>query len=835
MPFQIRAYNKGPNFGGIGKLGAKYMIVTRYERGETNFPLGHSGITFLKEQMYEASVVKEDVYLTSLFPNREAARSDAGFDKYLKALISEIKFVKPQRILIMGTTLAHEFCFGFSEMREDHGAFFSGLYGALRIFTVPTYEFEEFSTRRNLVETSKRDLHRFFCLPDPVEPEFSKIPSFKWLDNPIPHNATVFIDIETASKYPTKAEAPPGYVGKFFHKDDALYPDRAKITSIGVYWKERGFVLILDKPSKMDLERLYRCLQESEAKVVMHNGSFDLYHLQHQTGIFWGFPKGKYEDTMMLAHQWGEPILALKHLTSMYTDRPSSRSFGGYEDPRYLAEDVYSTAEIYEFMHSKVETIKNGWYARSLVNDLVPIFVGMRNRGVYVDRNRLREVIVEYGRLKEAKLKELQELAARARYQFERKYLTERGKGPEFDTIYAGLQEQEIIDAYVAKITSKINWNSNPQVIELFQSCGIPLTEKTPAGAFSIAEKVLDALQERYPLAAKLLEYRGIEKMMSFLVGFIEDTTDTHPYLHPRLQLAGTDTGRLSCKDPNIQQIPREGPVKTIFVPRMKGGLYAIVDLKQAELRCAAYLSGDLDFTRMLLEEDAHTAVAAAIYGIPMDKVDKATRKFVKRFIFGILYGGTIYGLAARENMNPEDIKIVEDLFIKRFPKLMQWLKTTKRNGVRDLEIVTPFGRRRDLTEVNLLEGSKGVERKAVNTPPQSMASDVVLTIFTSVFAELRERKLKSRPLFTVHDSILSEVVSEKEMQPFAEVVQNGFLSVSKTPIMKINPEVARLLPFEGDLIFGSSWATVESTNENYSPVAIFSCSSHGTLRKEDK
>lgn len=165
--------------------------------------------------------------------------------------------------------------------------------------------------------------------------------------------------------------------------------------------------------------------------------------------------------------------------------------------------------------------------------------------------------------------------------------------------------------------------------------------------------------------------------------------------------------------------------------------------------------------------------------------------------------------------------------FYSLLPKLMGYLEKTGNQGIREQWISTPFGRERSLKTLLLMEGPKSVKRKAVNTPIQGTASDIMLKILVYVSRQLEQRGFRSAPLFGVHDSTLLEIV-DPELADVVKIVQAGFESLWDTPLTKF--ALWKDLPIVGELVVGGSWAEVESTNEeHYNPQSKFPCSSHPT------
>lgn len=726
-----------------------------------NEPFGASSSAMLSKVLKEVDL---PLHLTNLVKepcSAEKAPPAALVRRYHPRLIRELKMVNPGRILALGSTVAEVLCPGFTNLREDHGTlFFNSEIGCV---VVPTFHFAAVGKDPTKMPLFARDLWRFTTLPLPDKPAYEEIlkgaPKF-------PKGSHVIIDIETTGLNPRECDIMS--IGLIVDEQNEAFED-GEI--------EINLPMIMKAPTKEQLVQLYQNLKESSCTLIGHNFSFDLDWLIEKSGIeFWDV---KVIDTMLMAHVLGEEILSLKHLTTMHTERPGSRAFGGPADYGYLAEDVLSTQELY---HLLLDRGGMEAFASKLLCSVVPHTVRMRNRGVYVDRKRMAGLFPQYQ----------EKVAANT-------------------AILNGLAGKEV------------NWNSAGQVVAFLLSQGVKLTEKTDAGAYTVKETVMLKLAEKYPVAKQILDLREIQKEMEFFSSYLERTSDGHPFLHPRLQLAGTRTGRLSCTDPNVQQVKRTGPIKTVYVPRWPGGSIGLIDLSQAELRVAALLSGDDVFVQALLSEDVHRTIASWEFHKAPEDVTAAERKRSKAITFGLLYGGSPAGLADRAGITEEDVENILHAFYDRFKGLMKFIKDTKAMAIRKGHVKTLFGNVRDLRSIIELNGVKDATRKAINTPIQGIASYIALMILNYCAEQMYRRGMKSDMMFGVHDSALAEIYPGEE-EAVGKIVQEAFANLVNSPLSGLS--LWSDLPLVGEFIIGDSWAAVESTNENYNPRIKIPCSS---------
>lgn len=673
-------------------------------------------------------------------------------------LMEELKIVEPKRILTFGDAPARVLCPGFTNLREDHGTLFHNR--ELGCLVVPTYHPAALFRNPKYRDLLARDLQRFMSLADqPVEAaDYLLLRGVEGLP-PIPKGADVYLDIETTGL-------------------EALTD---QITMVGLRWDEDGPVYILREPTTDSLRMLGSLLAKAQATLVGHNLQFDLAFIVQASGGKW--PRLKVRDTMLQAHVLGEEVLNLKHLTTMYTERPGSRYGGGTDDPLYLAEDVASTQAVDQVLTSRMDQGPHPW-ALTILYRLVPHIVKSRLDGVYVNREVLASIAQETGEAISDTLADLNEAAGTD--------------------------------------SKSTNWNSTQQVVPILRAAGVPLILKTPAGSFSVAEKALLPFADTHAIVSLLLRLRALTKIQEFCHSYT-DLADERGYLHPSLRLTGTVTGRPSCRNPNLQQVPREGPLKLAFEPENPTSNYGLVDLSQAELRSAALLSDDEKLAEALTSQDAHRWIASRIHGKPEDQVTETERKASKKITFGLLYGGSINGLAERSGLKPAAVRRIVTEFFNQFPKLAAWIEAQKRYAGRHQIITTPFGRTRDLRELYAIGDAPAAERRAINTPIQSLASDVMLTILVETADYLRQHNARSRFLFSVHDSAIFEVAAREETL-LAEAIETGFLSLAQSPLSAFR--LWPVLPLTGDLAIGANWAAVEETNAGYNPIMGVSFSS---------
>lgn len=777
---------------GKGPIGAKYAFVgiapsPNRPRSRKNEPFGSRSWLMLQSILRAAPA--GGVYLTNLvkipmpFGKKTPVRILRPSTRMLKR---ELSLIRPYRILALGTEPAMALCPGFEGLKDDHGVMFdnpelSDLVGH-RVIVVPTYHFSAIGRDPLKKPLLARDLQRFFELPDPEPPKYQlmkkKIPDFRM-------DSRVYLDLET---------------DRAAHFD----PHKGPITSLGIGVDYSDVALMYDHPSRELLVELYHKLKASRCILVGQNFQYDLYWLTVKSGFEWDIPV---EDTMLLAHNQGEHVVGLKHLSTMLTDRPGPHAFGTFEDMGYAAEDIHATKGVSQALIQKREP----QHVDRMMWRAVPELVMMRNRGVFIDRPLLSELAKDFEKqVKAAKIKLIEEWGEDA---------------------------------------ATVNWNSNDEVVNLFRKNGIRLTERSDSGKYTLKEAVLLKLAPEYPKVKTLLDYRAVEKTLTgFFEGYLAMTTDEHPYLHPFQDLRGAKTGRTSMRDPNLQQVTRTGPSKLIFKPRwyrhvktgdvhpydfwvklmgasqcqlavscgnlVPAGKFGLIDLKQAELRSACLISNDHVMCQAILSGDPHRYAASIAFHLKPEDVPADKRKKVKGVVFGKLYGGSSAGLAHRIGIGIQEVEDVDRAVFGTFTVLARWLEEIKEFGVENLYVQDVFGRRRNLDELMQNEGANSVRRKACNTPIQALASHMAMTILSETSYQLRSRGLKTRTLFGIHDSTLLEFHPDDSVSDVHQCVQDAFYSLNYTPLADM--PMWQDLPIEGELVIGNHWAAVESTSDYY-------------------
>lgn len=307
-----------------------------------------------------------------------------------------------------------------------------------------------------------------------------------------------------------------------------------------------------------------------------------------------------------------------------------------------------------------------------------------------------------------------------------------------------------------------------------------PKVKKSAKGSYPTDEETLNEMLDLHPIVGKILEYRGIKKLISTY-------TDSLPTLinpktgkiHTTFNQSLTATGRLSSANPNLQNIPirteRGREIRRAFIASAPEGTIVSADYSQIELRLMAHMSGDphlIDaFNRNM---DIHTATAAKVFKVSEDEVTKEQRSRAKTANFGIIYGISAFGLSQRLGMTRTDSKNLIEEYFASYPKVKEYMNnmiaTAKEKGY----VETIYGRKRFLPDINSRNAvvRSFSERNAINAPLQGSAADIIKAAMINIYRRLAAEGLKSKMVLQVHDELVFDTVPGEESQIAAIVTQ---------------------------------------------------------------
>jgi len=316
----------------------------------------------------------------------------------------------------------------------------------------------------------------------------------------------------------------------------------------------------------------------------------------------------------------------------------------------------------------------------------------------------------------------------------------------------------------------EFNLNSPKQLSEVLQQdLKIMLPKKTKEG-FSTSKEVLETIADKHPAIGRMLEYRTLEKLRStYLESLPGQVSPRTGRIHCTFNQSVAATGRLSCQDPNLQNIPLhslEGKrIRTAFRPELNGWSYLSADYSQIELRLLAHMSEDQNLIQAFHSgEDIHQYTASLMFDMPLHEVTKEMRQQAKAVNYGIVYGQQAFGLSQELKVDMRNAQSFIETYFKRYPKVKEYIESQKAYARQHGKSVTLVGRERLIPEIH----SKNIplrnfaERLAVNSPLQGTAADLIKIAMLRIDEKLKKESLKSYMILQIHDELLFEVPDEE-------------------------------------------------------------------------
>ncbi|MDH0355615.1 DNA polymerase I [Morganella sp. GD04133] len=403
------------------------------------------------------------------------------------------------------------------------------------------------------------------------------------------------------------------------------------------------------------------------------------------------------------------------------------------EAANYAAEDADITLLLHQALYPQLEAEKSLLHVyQDIEMPLVPVLSRMERTGVLIDANVLAAQSVELT----ARLDELEKQAFAI-------------AGEEFNL-------------------------SSPKQLQtiLFEKLNLPVVKKTPGGAPSTNEEVLEELADNHELPRVILEHRSLSKLKTTYTDKLPLMVDPKTRrVHTSYHQAVTATGRLSSRDPNLQNIPvrtDEGRrIRQAFIAR-DGYCIMAADYSQIELRIMAHLSQDKGLLKAFAEgKDIHRATAAEVFGVPLDDVTADQRRSAKAINFGLIYGMSAFGLARQLGIPRGEAQRYMDLYFERYPGVLEYMARTREHAAEKGYVETLEGRRLWLPEINSRNGMrrKAAEREAINAPMQGTAADIIKKAMIAVDDWLQKENIDALMIMQVHDELVFEVRKEQQAE----------------------------------------------------------------------
>ncbi|MEE8266463.1 MAG: DNA polymerase I [Acidiferrobacterales bacterium] len=428
----------------------------------------------------------------------------------------------------------------------------------------------------------------------------------------------------------------------------------------------------------------------------------------------------------------------------------------------YAAEDADITLCLHDVLWPRLrEAPKLEKLFQDIEMPLIPVLAGMQRTGVRIDADMLRHQSDELAR----RLLELERDAHEV-------------AGQPFN-LESPKQIQEI----------------------LFDKLGLPVLKKTPKGAPSTAEDVLQELALDYPLPNIILEYRGLSKLKSTYTDKLPEMINAETgRVHTSYHQAVAATGRLSSSNPNLQNIPvrtTEGRrIRQAFIPA-DGCKMVSADYSQIELRIMAHLSGDAGLQQAFAQGlDVHRATAAEVFNVPLDQVTSDMRRNAKAINFGLIYGMSAFGLARQLKIDRSTAQQYVDLYFTRYPGVKDFMDRTRIQAREQGYVETVFGRRLYAQDINASNHARRqyAERAAINAPMQGTAADLIKLAMLAVAQWIRSSGVDVRMIMQVHDELVFEV-AQSEMAQASDRIRRCMSEVSTLSV-----------PLVVDIGVGDNW-----------------------------
>ena len=428
----------------------------------------------------------------------------------------------------------------------------------------------------------------------------------------------------------------------------------------------------------------------------------------------------------------------------------------------YACEDADITLQLKEVLEKELKDNGADRLFYDIEMPLVPVLAYMERNGVCVDTEALKETSRHFT----ARMKQIEEEVHQM-------------AGMEFN-ISSPKQVGEVLFDKL-KITDK--------------------AKKTKTGQYVTSEEVLESLKNKHQIVEKILDYRGLKKLLSTYIDALPQLINPRTgKIHTSFNQTVTATGRLSSSNPNLQNIPirnEDGKeIRKAFIPE-EGCEFFSADYSQIELRIMAHLSGDKNMIEAFQEgDDIHASTASKVYKIGLDEVTREQRSKAKTANFGIIYGISVFGLAERMNVPRSEAKELIEGYFQTYPQVKEYMDMSIAKARENGYIETIFGRKRFLPDISshnaVVRGY--AERNAINAPIQGSAADIIKVAMINIYRRFKDENIHSKMILQVHDELNFSVYPEEK-----EKVQH-------IVIEEMEKAYAMQVPLRADCGWGKNW-----------------------------
>ena len=539
------------------------------------------------------------------------------------------------------------------------------------------------------------------------------------------------------------------------------------------------------------LERVKPLLESGRVGLAAHNANYDMTVLAN-----YGIDVEIAFDTMIAAHLCGrtrtsvglkplalsmlkEDMTPIEELIGRGRNQITMDKVEIAKAADYAAADADMTYRLIDVFADELEENSLRHTFDTLEMPLVPVLVKMQRDGVAIDTGALAPMSVDMGE-----------------------------------------QIDAITESMYETVGHEFNINSPRQLGDvLFNELYLPPTRKTPSGGFTTNAAALEGLKEfldsgnaegvdpkAYQVLDMVLEYRQLTKLKSTYVDALPTLVNPNTgRIHTEFKQTGSDTGRLSSTEPNVQNIPVRTElgrrVRSAFVAEDADWTLLAADYSQIELRILAHYSRDEGLMSAFRNgEDIHAATAASVYDVGIGDVDAEMRRVAKIMNFGVLYGLSPFGIRQQTGFSAEEGKAFIDTYFTKYPGIQGYIEGIK-DQVRERGYVdTLMGRRRRINEIHSrsYHTRAAGERMAVNMPIQGTAADIIKIAMINIQQRMAELGMRSRMILQVHDELIFEVPRDELGQMQAIITE---LMPAAVP-----PAVGFEVPLEVEMKVGDNW-----------------------------
>lgn len=559
-----------------------------------------------------------------------------------------------------------------------------------------------------------------------------------------------------------------------------MHPQRAEIVGIAFCFDEHAAFYIPFKGAlaKEDvIAQLKPLFENPDIKFFAHNAKYDL-HLLDNLGIalntlsfdtilasyLLNSSSRRHALDHLVAHYFNKSKTAIKELIGSGKKEVTLAEVSQELVANYCCEDVHYTFKLKKVLEKELAARKLDHLLYAVELPFTRLLAKMERVGMFVDKTCLHHF------------------------------------AQEVTSLLKGLEQEIFVLA-----NEEFNINSPKQLAYiLFDKLKIKPLKKTATGLSTNAD-VLEKLAVEYPIAQKILAFRALEKLRStYIEALPKGIEPKSGRIHPTFSQYGTATGRLSCQDPNLQNIPvrtEQGRrIREAFRPQQKGWSYLAADYSQIELRLLAHMSRDPRLVEAFLSgEDVHAFTASLVFNTPLSQVTDLERQRAKAINFGIIYGQQAFGLSQELGVEVKEALAFIEAYFERYPKVLEFINGTIESARQSGRAVTMSGREREIPEIHSSNAvlRAQAERLAINTPLQGSTADLIKEAMLQIDKILIKKKMHSQMVLQIHDELLFEA-PDAELPELERIVKQTMEHVAQL-----------IIPLIVEVNVGKNWAEV--------------------------